>query len=262
MRTLTVLGLAGLIGALGPSAAGLATAEPAPPPAAGSACDPHTTSCGDVSAPALRRLAATPAAVRLGPAGAGVHVTAVLSDASGVHEASVDVFDGSGGYVDTYPLTREAGVPGGSETWGGQLALGVAARPGSWSLDLDLTDVRGNWTWHRAARSFPVALDTQLDFDAAPERPLRGGTITGAGVLRQLVPGQGYAPYAGATVVVSFRPAGATRYDEVARTVTAADGSYSTSAPAGLGDGTWRAAFPGADAYAASTSRSDSIDVR
>ena len=260
MRTLTVLGLVGLLGALGPVAA-TATARAAAGSArpAGLVCDPQ--GCDDAQAPALVRMA-TPGTVRLVATGATVRVSAVLADTSGVREASVDVFDGGGDYVDTYPLSREAGAAGGPQTWGAQIGLGPDAVPGGWRLDLDVTDVRDHWTWYEAAGSFPVALDTQLDFDAAPERPLPSGAIAVAGQLRRLVPFQDHLPYAGATVLLSFRPAGSTRYGEVGRAVTAADGRYRARFSAARGDGTWRASFAGADGYAARTSRSDTIDVR
>ena len=101
-------------------------------------------------------------------------------------------------------------------------------------------------------------------FNAEPETPARGGTLTFTGRLSRVNWDAGEfepqdEPFA-ATVVLQFRPDGATAYRNVKLVRTAADGSVTTTEPARQ-SGTWRFRYLGDAVSGASKSREDYVAV-
>jgi len=116
----------------------------------------------------------------------------------------------------------------------------------------------------KRATTFEGHPDPRTLFDAQPENPVRGGTLTFTGRLSRVNWDAGeydpqYEPFP-ATVVLQFRPDGATAYRNVKLVKAAADGTVTTTAPAQQ-SGTWRLRYLGDAVSGASKSREDHVAV-
>ncbi|MER6115683.1 hypothetical protein [Streptomyces sp. NPDC001743] len=132
-------------------------------------------------------------------------------------------------------------------------------------------------TWRTAARvhlpgdsqdiddvNLPVRVQraTRLTVDASPEPVAMGRTITVSGRLtRANWDTHTYQGYAGRSVSLQFKPAGASSYRTVKTTTSGATGSLRTTVKA-TGPGTWRWTYYGNSASGASTSGGDHVATR
>lgn len=151
-------------------------------------------------------------------------------------------------------------VPGVADTYRAVFTVARAAKPGGWQVDAVASSASGAVTTQVDAAAFSVKRKTRIvRFDASPEPVTAGGALRMHGRLLRMTP-TGYVGFGGRHVAVQFQAAGATTWQTIKTTTTAADGRFRARATA-ASTGTWRTVFLGGPLYTAASSRRDAVAV-
>ncbi|GAA1795863.1 hypothetical protein GCM10009682_17040 [Luedemannella flava] len=150
-----------------------------------------------------------------------------------------------------------------SGTYAAKLTASKTTAAGAYDVYLSGTDCVGASFAPPAAAaklgSFTALAPTTVSVDVLPEPARKGKDIAALGVVQHLDNGA-MNGFSGATLIVEFKPDGATTYTQITTTTTIFGGLYAFHATA-TKSGTWRVRYAG-DATHAPSSATDQVTVR
>ena len=232
--------------------AALATVMVLPAGAASARPDTRAPKIASVSAPAI---------VGLTSKGAVFDITVRATDNIDVARVVVGLIDTAGKYEKPVGIVakRVAGMSW-DGTYRARVTMPTSVPLGTWHVSAFAEDNQGNRsTGATTVRdTFVLKYATRITgLNASPEPVRKGAPVVVKGRLQQAVVG-GWAAYAGRSVIVQFRKAGAQTWAKVGTTTAGANGTFSFSTTA-KATGGWRAFYRGDKAKAKATSAVDKV---